>query len=161
MAYRTLHTFGTVSGTTAATVRVNNQIVHQGSVESGLLFEFITDVTLHGNVLVSIDIDYGELTLTHNRVTYPALIRGKQGHVNMPQPIVQPNWPLVVSKHVTYKHYMINGPTQWLVDSDTDTNLVVVDDFYQACIINLIFGDFQYDAYLVDINKFPDISELE
>jgi hypothetical protein len=161
MAYRTLHTFGTVSGNTAAIIRVNDQIVHNGPLESGVLFNFTTAVSLHGKVAISIEIIYGALTLTHNRVTYPALIKGEKGFVNMPQPIIQPDLPLRVTDSLTYNHYMFNGPAQWIVDVDTTNRIVVIDDFYHACNTGFIIADFQYDAYDVDIDKISDISKLK
>jgi hypothetical protein len=161
MAFRTLHTFGTVNGNTAAIIKVDDNLVHAGPLTSGLLFEFITDVTLHGNAVISIEILYGSLLITHNRVTYPALIRGTKGYVNMPQPIIQPNLPLLVENIIIYDHYMFNGPNQWIIDTDTDNQVVVLHDFYNAVSTKFIIPDWQYDAYPVKLDSLDDISKLK
>jgi hypothetical protein len=160
MSLRTIHTFGTTNGNTAATIKVNDQIVHSGPLESGMLFEFVTSVTLHGSVVVSIDMLYGSLTITHNRATYPALINEQVGFVNMPQPIVQPNLPLTVTDSAKYNHYIFNGPNRWLIKVDSPTRFVVIDDFYNAFTTSFIKEDFQYAPHIVDVNKLNDISGL-
>ena len=161
MAYRTLHTYGIVQEDTAAIVRVDNRIVHNGPLLDGLLFEFITDVTLHGKVIVSIEILYGAVTITHNRATYPALVKDVDGFVNIPQPIVQPNLPLLVSKEATYEHYMFNGPNRWIVKSISSERLVVVNNFYSSVMSGFITPDWQYNHIPVDLGNLNDISKLK
>ena len=161
MAYRTLHTYGVIKEDTAAIIRVDNQLVHNGPLNNGLLFEFITDVTLHGKVIVSIEILYGSVTITHNRATYPALVKGVVGFVNIPQPIVQTNLPLVVSDNATYEHYMFNGPNQWIINSISTERLVVVDNFYSSVMSGFIRPDWQYNHIPVDLENLNDISKLK
>jgi hypothetical protein len=156
MAFRTIHTWGTVAGDTAAVVKVGKTIIHAGPLCSGLLFEFITDVTLHGKVSVTIEVLYGTLMITHNRVTYPALIKGIHGFVNMPQPINQPNLPLTVDSVVTYDHYMFNGPAQWIVDTDVANRVVVVDDFFNAVSTDFIIPDWQYNQKPFDVSTITE-----
>jgi hypothetical protein len=157
LAYRTLHVCGICGNDTEAIVTVDNQIVHQGSMTNGVLFRFKTCVTLHGRVVISITIVKGWLTVTHNRVVYPALINKVRGHVDMPQPIVQPNLPFTVTDQIIYDHYMFNGPFQWLIPSGNGTQ-VTISDFYQSVITGFMSPDWQYDHRRVDLNDLSHIS---
>lgn len=158
MAFRTIHTWGTVIGNTAAIIKVQGNVIHAGPLYSGLLFEFITDVKLHGKVSVSIELLYGAVSITHNRVTYPALIKGIKGFVNMPQPINQPNLPLDVTNSVTYNHYMFNGPIQWIIDPDVENRVMVIDDFHNAVSTGFITPDWQYDSKPFDASRITESS---
>jgi hypothetical protein len=147
VATRTLYVHGSATQDAVADITVDDMLVHQGSITSGVLFNFSTDVTKHGSVKVNIKMLQGSITITHNRVTYPAT----NGYVNMPQPIIQPNLPNTITDETTYDHYMFNGPTQWIID-ETDST-VVVDDFYSAVVRQFMVPDWQYNNYPVDINN--------
>lgn len=162
-SYRTLQTYGIVYGPTAAEVTVDQQIVHSGPLESGLLFKFITNVKVHGAVKVKIKLFYGKFTITHIRARYPALINNKYyGFVDFPQPISQPIIghiiPLTVDKSLIYEHFMYNGPKQWLINSDSDEQVIVVDDYYCAAKNGIIRTDWQYYHKTIDIEELDNIS---
>lgn len=162
-SYRTLQTYGTVHGPTAAEITVGRQIVHSGPLVSGLLFKFITNVKVHGPVNVKIELFYGKFTITHVRARYPALINNKYyGFVDFPQPISQPIidcvLPLTVNKSLIYKHFMYNGPKQWLVNSDSDERVIVIDDYYYAAKNGIIRTDWQYYYKPINIEELDNIS---
>jgi hypothetical protein len=154
MAQRTLHTFGTAKPNTFADIYVDKKLCYSGLAQTGLLFSFTTDVKKHGFVSITIDVKQGSITLGYNRVTYPALIKGKPGFINMPQPIVQPTLETEITESFTYEHYMFNGPTQWIIDSPTNNDETqVVDNFYKAAATGFISPDWQYKNEPVDINN--------
>ena len=163
MSYRTFHTYGTVHGHTALIVSVNDQVVKKGELQElqcGLLFEFSTHVSLHGSVVVCIEIIHGSITISHSRVTYPAEVQGQLKLVNMPQPIHQSVFPLHVNASVTYNHYMFNGPNRFVVNSEQLVDCVlVIHDFLQAIEHGIIKEKYDYDAVKVvdlDIGTLHD-----
>jgi len=154
VATRTLHTFGEVEPNTIADVYVDGKLCHTGLVSDGVIFNFTTDVQKHGSVSITINVLQGSIVLTHNRVTYPAIVKGKAGYVNMPQPIVQPNLGIIITGTVTYNHYMFNGPTQWIVENPNSNDATqVTDDFYEAVARRWMIPDWQYDNHPVDIDN--------
>jgi hypothetical protein len=56
---------------------------------------------------------------------------------------------------------MFNGPNQWIIDTDTDNQVVVLHDFYNAVSTKFIIPDWQYDAYPVKLDSLDDISKLK
>ena len=161
--FRTLHVHGTVNGTTAATIKVDDKVVYSGPITNGILFNFVTNVKLHGKVKVGIKIWRGELTISNIRVTYPAVINGiRQGLINMPQPISEPlaninkqkiMLPLTVNTEIEYYHYMFNGPKQWLILVDQLESLIVIDNFIKMIESGKLHTDWQYRNKSTNINK--------
>jgi hypothetical protein len=145
-AYRTLQIYGDILDEPAGTVAVNNQIVHSGPFKSNLLFEFITNVKVNNTVKIDIEIISGSIIINKIRARYPALINGQyKGFVDIPQPINQPlvgiELPLTIKSNTTYRHYMVNGPMQWLTESKTNKKVVVIDDFNHAIATGIIRPD--------------------
>ena len=171
MATRTLYMHGTTHNSEAAAIiKLDNNLIHSGPILDGILFSFITDVTKHGKVSISIEMLYGKITITDIRVTYPALINQRYGYINMPQPISQPltdndcksiQLPLEISNNQTYNHYMFNGPKQWIVNHNTDTRLVIIDRMSDAIISGTISPNWGYDCISVDTNRLDDLSSLQ
>lgn len=161
-SYRTLQMFGSVNNDAAAVITVDGNIVHSGPLKSGLLFEFITNVKVHGSAKVNISLTYGSFTITNIRARYPALINNSySGFVDFPQPISQPiigyTLPIVVNTDLTYNHFMYNGPKQWLTDSTTNQRVVVIEDYYTAAKTGIIKTDWQYRHKSINIDKLDDI----
>ena len=158
MTTRTLYTYGTLTSDAIADITVDGKLVHSGPINGTKLFEFTTDVSKHGKVSIHIKIQRGSITVTHTRVTYPAMINGTVGFVNMPQPIKQPNLPLTVIDEITYDHYMFNGPKQWIISTSVKDNTVVIENFYNAVASGYIKPDWQYDYCPVDIENLSFVS---
>ena len=158
MTLRTLQTYGTSTTDAIADITVDDILVHSGPLTSSKLFEFTTDVSKHGKVSVCIKMLQGSITVTHNRVTYPALINDVVGHVDMPQPIEQPNLPFTVTSKLTYNHYMFNGPKQWIISTNNTENIVIVENFYSAVMSGFIKPDWQYQYYHVDMENLSHVS---
>lgn len=158
MASRTLHTHGTFTSDAIADITVDDKVVHSGPIIGTRLFNFTTDVSKHGKVRVHIKMQQGSITVTHNRVTYPALINGVTGFVDMPQPIKQPNLPFTVTNELTYDHYMFNGPKQWIISTDNSEDIVVIEDFYDAIVSRFIQPNWQYDYHPVNIENLSHVS---
>ena len=141
-----------------ADITVDGKLVHSGPISGTRLFEFTTDVSKHGKVTIHIKMQQGSITVTHNRVTYPALVNRTSGFVNMPQPIKQPNLPFTVTNEISYDHYMFNGPKQWIISTNVTDNTVVIENFYNAVSTGFIKPDWQYDYYPVDIENLSYVS---
>jgi len=162
--YRTLQMNGSINGETAAEITVDGKVVKSGPLHSGLLFEFITNVQLHGSVEIKIKLYHGGFTITDIRSQYPALINGNvSGFVNFPQPIRQPiaglTLPLSVTEDLSYQHFMYNGPTQWLIEDHSDQKVIMIDDYYQAAKSGVIRTDWQYKHRTVDIEDLDNIEK--
>jgi len=158
MTTRTLYVHGTFTSDANADITVEGKLVHSGPVHGTRLFEFTTDVSKHGKVSIHIKMQQGSITVTHNRVTYPALINRVAGFINMPQPIKQPNLPFTVTDELIYDHYMFNGPKQWIISTYTTDNIVVIENFYSSITSGFIRPDWQYDYYPVDIENLNYVS---
>jgi hypothetical protein len=158
MTTRTFYAHGTSTNDVIADITVDGKLVHSGPINGSSLFKFTTSVWKHGKVGIQIKMQQGSITVTHNRVTYPALINGKIGFVNMPQPITQPNLPFTVTDEITYDHYMFNGPMQWIISTDTSEDIVVIENFYSAIVSGFIEPDWQYDCCPVDVENLSYVS---
>ena len=162
-SYRTLLMFGSVNDSAAAEITVNGTIIHSGPLASGLLFKFVTNVKVHGTVDVNIKLIYGSFTINNIRARYPALINNSyRGYIDFPQPISQPIinhvFPLVVSDTISYKHFMYNGPKQWLTNSKSNQRVVVIEDYYTAAKTGIIKTDWQYYHKTINIDELDNIN---
>jgi len=162
--YRTLEVYGSINGPTAAEITVDRKVVKSGPLRSELLFEFITDVRFHGSVEIKVKLYYGSFTITKVRAQYPALINDKyHGFVNFPQPIEQPiigqTLPLHIDKDFSYRHFMYNGPKQWLIEDHLDRKVITIDDYYQAAKSGEIRTDWQYRHRKIDIDDLNNIEK--
>ena len=140
MGYRTFHLHGSANDSAGA-VTVDGVAVHNGLFEDGILFEFLTDSTLHGKVDVMVSMAYGSITIDRVTVTYPAVIGGMQGFVSFPHPITQPlqphRLPLAIDGGVECSLYMHNGPMVWSVDSSPQRymNIENIQEAFQSGLI--------------------------
>ena len=162
MAYRTFHMHGRADDS-AGTVTVDGVVVHNGIFKDGILFEFVTDSTLHGKVDVMVSMTYGSIIIDSVNVTYPAVIGGMTGFVSFPQPIAQPlqpnMLPLAIEGNIEYSHYAHNGPTAWIVDGSPQ-RYIYIENLLGAIESGSIKPDWRYKYKPVNVNNIDDLSKL-
>ena len=141
---RKILVYGDVDENSVINVSVGGSNVKSGLVKSGKnveVYSFTDTVKRHGNLPVSLEIETGSLTFTKVRSLYPAIIRSNDefviGNVLFDQPINSPLYTFDESSNsvnpidykltssITFNHLFFNGPSYWLVDVDTITDLTI------------------------------------
>jgi hypothetical protein len=137
ISYRTLKIYGQHTPNTSIRVLVDDNVVKDGPVDDRVLFQFDTDVQLHGKSVVDITVISGSIILESVTATYPALFNDTTiGTVTFKQPIDKPMVQfknntlsildnIEVTDHLVYDHLMLNGPN---VVKITTSDLVSVYD---------------------------------
>ena len=149
----------------AGTVTVDGVVVHDGIFKDGILFEFVTDVTLHGKVDVMVSMTYGSIIIDSVNVTYPAVIGGMTGFVDFPILIAQPlqphMLPLAIEGDIEYSSYMPNGPAAWIIDGSPQRYIYIErESMKEAIKSGSIKPDWQYKNKRIDINNIDDLPQF-
>ena len=162
MGYRTFHLHGRADDS-AGMVTVDGVVVHNGFFKDGLLFEIVTDSSLHDKVDVKVSMAYGSITIDSVKVTYPAVIGGMTGFVSFPQPITQPflphKLPLTIDGDIECSFYMHNGPKEWIVDGSPQ-RYMYFESIQEAFKSGSIKPKWGYIPKLLNVNNLDDLSEL-
>ena len=141
---RKILVYGDVIDNAIIDVSVGGSNVKSGLVETGSdveIYSFTDSVKRHGKLSVDLRIEMGSLTLKKVRSMYPAIIRSNDefviGNVLFDQPIISPLYNFNKSSNsvepvdykltssITFNHLFFSGPSYWLVDVDTITDLII------------------------------------
>ena len=162
MAYRTFNITGRADAA-AGTVTIDGVVVHHGIFENGILFEFVTEVTLHGKVDVRVSMIYGSIIIDCVNVTYPAVIGGMTGFVRFPILIAEPlqphMLPLTIEGNIEYSNYMPNGPSAWIVDGSPQ-RFIYIENMIEGIKSGSIKLDWRYKHKRIDLNTINDLPKL-
>ena len=167
--YRTLKIHGQYEPETNIKVLVDGNVVKDGIVSDSVLFQFDTDVQLHGKATVDITVISGSITLESVTATYPALFNNTtSGTVTFKQPIDKPMVQfngtgltildnVKVTSHLVYDHLMLNGPNNLKVTTSDTVNISNDMDFNTNGDIRLAFknGFFLDIESVYNYNKKP------
>ena len=161
MTYRTFNILGRADDS-AGTVTVDGVVVHNGIFKERVLFEFVTDITLHGKVDVMVSMTYGSIIIDSVNVTYPAVIGGMTGFVRFPillaQPLQPHRLPLTIDGDIEFSNYMPNGPSAWIID-DSPQRYINIEDMKEAFKSGSIKLDWGYKHEPININKMDELSK--
>lgn len=161
MVYRTFNILGRADDA-AGTVTVDGMVVHSGIFKEGVLFEFVTDITLHGKVDVKISMAYGSIIIDSVNVTYPAVIGGMTGFVRfpilLPRPLQPHSLPLTIDGDIEYSNYMPNGPSAWIID-DSPKRYINIEDMKEAFKSGSVKPDWRYKHEPIHLNNIEELSK--
>ena len=163
MGYRTFQLHGRADDA-AGMVSVTGVVVHNNIFKDGILFEILTDSSLHGKVDLKVSMAYGSITIDSVTVTYPAVIGGMTGFVGFPQPITQPflphRLPLTIDGDLECSFYMHNGPREWIVDGSPQ-RYMYFESIQEAFKSGAIKPNWGYIPRPLNVNNLDDLSDLK
>ena len=138
-------------------------------------FSFETDTSFHGSYTITIIVYSGMLNLTRCTATYPAIVNGTQGNITMEQPIKYPiavvkdkkietySFPTTITNKLTYEHLMFNGPSYFVVDTESKDTSLYIGDLLENINENVtrIETVYNYNKKPNDIFSKTDLEELK
>jgi len=127
---------GQITPNTSLNVTVNG-VACNTVLKDQTIFSFVTDVTVHGKIPITIEVISGSVSIDKTVVKYPAIVNGKIGSLLFDMPIKDPmviiekdkithltKITLSTGKSISFDHLIINGPNFWnIISSSTETDL--------------------------------------